>query len=122
MFELEPDTQFPSLCFLSFMREADEAINRARRVDCPTYKIAKRLTTYLEHYERLVSRLEPGKGTEKWGKAYDRAVLQRDRIRDVALPEAHALNAALEELEDTMNVMADDIMCLSYTLPRDEEG
>ncbi len=121
MYEPKPGTQYPSLGFPSFMGAASRAINRARLVDCPTYKIARRLDTYLEHYERLVSRLEPGKDTEKWGRAYERAAMQRDRIRDVALPEAHALNAALEELEETMSVMADDIMCLDISLPRDEE-
>ena len=120
MFEPKPGTQYPSIGFLSFMEAASDAINEARNEHIPTYKLLRRLESYLERYERLVSDLEAGKDTEKWGKAYERAVTQRDRIRDVAIPEAIALNDALAALEDTMDVMADDILCLGCALPRDE--
>ena len=122
MFEPKPGTQYPSIGFLSFMRAAREAINSARLVRVPTHNVSRRLVAYLERYERLVSDLEAGKDTEQWGKAYERAVMQRNRIRDVAIPEAIALNDALAALEETMDVMDDDIMCLGYTLPRDEGG
>tara|TARA_R100000152_G_scaffold20522_1_gene14455 strand:+ start:2211 stop:2534 length:324 start_codon:yes stop_codon:yes gene_type:complete len=102
------------------MSEALIAIDAARDEHIPTYKLSRRLETYLAHYERLVTDLEAGKDTEKWGKAYERAVMQRDRIRDVALAEADALRLALVTLQETMDVMADDIMCLGYALPREE--
>ena len=120
MLTIEPGTQYPSIGFSSVMSEALIAIDEARDEHITLYKLSGRLETYLAHYERLVTDLEAGKDTEKWGKAYERAVMQRDRIK-VALDETDTLRRGLATIQETMEVMADDIMCLGLALPREEE-
>ena len=121
MINIKPGTQYPSIRFSSVMSDALTAIDAARDEHVTIYKLSRRIETYLSHYERLVIDLRAGKDTEQWGKAYERAVMQRDRIKDVALAEADALRLAFETLQETMDVMADDIMCLGYALPQEGE-